>query len=68
MSDFELGLSFLLGQSGRSLIAIFWYTILFEIPRYAFPFLAVALVQFAAAMSSRKAFRCAPPSRRAAEG
>lgn len=56
MSDFELGLSFLLGQSGRSLIAIFWYTILFEIPRYAFPFLAVALVQFAAAMSSRKRF------------
>jgi cellulose synthase/poly-beta-1,6-N-acetylglucosamine synthase-like glycosyltransferase len=56
MSDFELGLSLLLGQSASSLAAIFWYTILFEIPRYAFPLVAIALVQFAAAMSSRQRF------------
>jgi cellulose synthase/poly-beta-1,6-N-acetylglucosamine synthase-like glycosyltransferase len=45
MSEFDLGVSFLLSQSGASLIAIFWYTILFEIPRYSIPFLAAALGQ-----------------------
>ena len=45
MSEFDLGVSFLLSQSGASMIAIFWYTILFEIPRYGIPFLAAALSQ-----------------------
>jgi len=45
MNEFDLGLSFLLSQSGASIIAIFWYTILFEIPRYGIPFLAAALGQ-----------------------
>jgi len=45
MSEFDLGVSFLLSQSGASMIAIFWYTILFEIPRYGIPFLAAALGQ-----------------------
>src|SRR6516162_11025468 len=45
MSEFDLGVSFLLSQSGASMIALFWYTILFEIPRYGIPFLAAALGQ-----------------------
>jgi len=45
MSEFDLGVSFLLSQSSASMIAIFWYTILFEIPRYGIPFLAAALGQ-----------------------
>ena len=43
MTDLHLGLDLLLGQSGQSLMVIFWYTLLFEIPRYGFPVLAVAL-------------------------
>ena len=64
MSDLDLGLAFLLGQSGSSLVAIFWYTILFEIPRYGFPFFAVALSQFASAIRPNVRF-VAQPNRNA---
>jgi hypothetical protein len=37
MTDLHLGLDLLLGQSGQSLMVMFWYTLLFEIPRYGFP-------------------------------
>lgn len=45
MSDIELGFVFLLGQSFASLLAIFWYTVIFEMPRYILPFLAAGLTQ-----------------------
>ena len=50
MTDFDLGLSFLIAQSGTSLVVFFWYTLLFEIPRYALGFVAVALSPFAASL------------------
>jgi cellulose synthase/poly-beta-1,6-N-acetylglucosamine synthase-like glycosyltransferase len=48
MSDFGLGLDFLFAQSAQSLIVMFWYTILLEIPRYGLSFAAVGLAPFAA--------------------
>jgi cellulose synthase/poly-beta-1,6-N-acetylglucosamine synthase-like glycosyltransferase len=53
MSDFGLGLDFLFAQSAQSLIAIFWYTILLEIPRYGLAFVAVGLAPFAARLWPR---------------
>ncbi|MBV9977011.1 MAG: glycosyltransferase family 2 protein [Hyphomicrobiales bacterium] len=44
MADFERGFDFLLAQSALSLISLFWYTIIFEFPRYGIAFLAVAVV------------------------
>jgi cellulose synthase/poly-beta-1,6-N-acetylglucosamine synthase-like glycosyltransferase len=48
MSDFNLGFDFLFAQSWQSLVAIFWYTILFEIPRYGLAFAAIACAPFVA--------------------
>lgn len=44
MTTLELGLSFLLGQSTLSIVVVFWYTLIFEFPRYILPFLVVGLV------------------------
>src|SRR6516165_887494 len=43
MTEFDVCFSFLLSQSGASMIALFWYKILFELPRYVIPFLPAAL-------------------------
>ncbi len=39
----EDGISYLTAQSNASLLALFWFTILFEIPRYTLSFLAAAI-------------------------
>ena len=54
----EDGITYLTSQSGASLMALFWFTILFEIPRYTLSFLAAAI---AAARAGRDRPR-APPS------
>ena len=61
MSAAELGLSLLLNQSALSLLFIFWYTLVFEIPRYGFPVLALALGYGASTIDRRWSAR--PPSR-----
>ena len=43
MSDIQLGFAFLFAQTGASLVVVFWYTVIFEIPRYILPFVAAAL-------------------------
>lgn len=43
MNDIELGFAFLLAQSIVGVMSIFWYTIIFEIPRYFIPFVAAGL-------------------------
>lgn len=43
MNDLQLGFSFLLAQSAIGLLYVFWYTVIFEIPRYFLPFIAAAL-------------------------
>lgn len=45
VTDVELSISLLLSQTLSSIVAIFWYTLLFDLPRYALPFAAVALSQ-----------------------
>jgi cellulose synthase/poly-beta-1,6-N-acetylglucosamine synthase-like glycosyltransferase len=45
VGDIQLGFALLLGQSWLSLIAIFWYTVIFEGPRYLIPFVAAAATQ-----------------------
>ena len=45
MSDFRQGIDFLLGQSEISLLVIFWYFLIFEVPRYASAFVALALAE-----------------------
>jgi cellulose synthase/poly-beta-1,6-N-acetylglucosamine synthase-like glycosyltransferase len=42
VSVLQDGLSYLAGQSEVSLVELFWYTLLFEIPRYGLPVLALA--------------------------
>ena len=66
MSDLHLGLDFLLGQSGLGLLAVFWYTLVFELPRYGLSFLAAGLAPFAARLSYRSESPAAatPPSPR----
>jgi cellulose synthase/poly-beta-1,6-N-acetylglucosamine synthase-like glycosyltransferase len=61
VSDFDLGLDFLLAQSAPSLLAIFWYTILFEIPRYGLAFVAVALAPIASRLCIRSREAAEPP-------
>jgi cellulose synthase/poly-beta-1,6-N-acetylglucosamine synthase-like glycosyltransferase len=61
VSDFDLGLNFLLDQSGPSLLTIFWYTILFEIPRYGLAFLAVAIAPIAIRLWGRAPAAAEPP-------
>lgn len=39
----EDGLAYLGAQSGASLLALFWFTVLFEIPRYTLSFIAAAI-------------------------
>ncbi|UGX88452.1 glycosyltransferase family 2 protein [Phyllobacterium meliloti] len=43
MNILELGFAFLLAQTTISLVAVFWYTLIFEVPRYILPFLAAGL-------------------------
>ena len=38
------GLTYLLSQSGESLLGLFWFVAIFEVPRYLLAFLAVAAV------------------------
>jgi len=45
VTDIEFGLSFLYSQTLSSVVVIFWYTLVFDLPRYALPFAAVALSQ-----------------------
>ena len=47
MTDFDLGLNFLSAQSANSLTAMFWYTLVFDIPRYGLAFVAVACASVA---------------------
>ena len=47
MSDLDLGLSFLLNQSAASVMVIFWCTLFLEVPRYGFPFIAMAIAGLA---------------------
>jgi cellulose synthase/poly-beta-1,6-N-acetylglucosamine synthase-like glycosyltransferase len=53
MSDFDLGLSFLAAQSSGSLVVLFWYTLVFEIPRYSLGFVAIGLAPLAARLFGR---------------
>ncbi|WP_019400751.1 MULTISPECIES: glycosyltransferase family 2 protein [unclassified Chelatococcus] len=41
MTALELGFSFLLSQTTLSIAMVFWYTLIFEFPRYILPFLVV---------------------------
>lgn len=45
MNDIELGFAYLATMSANSLIAIFWYTFVFELPRYIIPFVATGMTQ-----------------------
>lgn len=47
MTDFTAALEFLASQSSESLLAIFWFVILFEIPRYGLAFVAIGLAPLA---------------------
>ena len=40
------GITFLLSQSGESLLRLFWFVAIFEIPRYMLGFIAVAVLSF----------------------
>lgn len=42
MDDLDQALAMLIGQSGPGLAAMFWYTLVFELPRYGFPLLGAA--------------------------
>ena len=43
MNDLDFGLSFLLAQTGSSLVTVFWYTLIFDVPRYLVPFVIAAM-------------------------
>ncbi len=43
MNDLDIGLSFLLNQTTASLVAVFWYTLIFDVPRYVLPFAFAAV-------------------------
>ncbi|GAB4357231.1 MAG: glycosyltransferase [Oricola sp.] len=45
MADFEIGATYLLAQSAASLLAMFWFVIVFDLPRYILPFAALALTR-----------------------
>src|SRR5271169_5930162 len=55
MNDLTLGLDFLVAQSGQSLVAMFWYTVVFEIPRYGLAFVAIGIAPLAAKLLRRRA-------------
>lgn len=44
MNDLATGLSFLLTQSEQSFLHLFWYTLVFELPRYGFAFVALGAI------------------------
>ncbi|KQZ30775.1 hypothetical protein ASD50_17330 [Mesorhizobium sp. Root552] len=48
MTEIELGFAFLLAQTTASLVLVFWYTLIFEVPRYILPFIAAGLTMRAA--------------------
>ena len=48
METLRSGFDFLAAQSGTSLLYIFWYTLIFEFPRYSLTFVSVALGAVAA--------------------
>lgn len=43
MTSLDLGFAFLLGQTTTSILTIFWYTVIFEFPRYTLPFLVAGV-------------------------
>ena len=56
MSDLDLALSLLLGQTPQSLLVVFWYAIVFELPRYGLAIVAVGLAHLAARRFPRRTF------------
>jgi cellulose synthase/poly-beta-1,6-N-acetylglucosamine synthase-like glycosyltransferase len=62
MSNLELALNFLFAQSAQSLLAIFWYTIVFEMPRYGFAFIALTLASVTASREATLSARTTPNS------
>ncbi len=44
MNTLELGFAFLLSQTTLSIMSVFWYTLIFEFPRYILPFLVAGMV------------------------
>jgi cellulose synthase/poly-beta-1,6-N-acetylglucosamine synthase-like glycosyltransferase len=48
LTEIELGFAFLLAQTTASLVLVFWYTLIFEVPRYILPFIAAGLTMRAA--------------------
>lgn len=59
MSDLQSALDLLLGQSEVSMAVLFWYTLIFEVPRYGAAFVALALAE----VFQRKDLSDGPPSR-----
>lgn len=53
MTEIQLGFAFLLAQTMASLVLVFWYTLIFEVPRYILPFIAAGLTMRAATDRSR---------------
>jgi cellulose synthase/poly-beta-1,6-N-acetylglucosamine synthase-like glycosyltransferase len=43
MSDIEAAVAFILAQTASSLLQVFWFTLLFDLPHYFFSFLALAV-------------------------
>ncbi len=43
MNTLELGFAFLLSQTTLSIMSVFWYTLIFEFPRYILPFLVAGM-------------------------
>ncbi|WP_420963014.1 glycosyltransferase [Brucella sp. IR073] len=43
MNILELGFAFLLSQTTLSIMSVFWYTLVFEFPRYILPFLVAGM-------------------------
>ncbi|MDX2258383.1 MAG: glycosyltransferase [Hyphomicrobiaceae bacterium] len=54
MSDLELSLSLLASQSATALMLAFWYTLVFEVPRYLCGFLALAALSGSAGRHARR--------------
>lgn len=45
MDDLHLAIEFLTSQSGLSLVALFWYTLIFDVPRYVAAFVALGVAE-----------------------
>ncbi len=63
MSDAQLGMLWLASQTIASLISLFWYVLIFDVPRYVLPFVALAFTapRKKADLEGR-AWAAAPPS------